>query len=112
MTEARLKTEVLVQAGFRYCQQALLAAVLRRRGDEDAGALLVKVSRLDGTAAVFARMPTLEGGHAWRRTTGDGWIAEADAEERLAREIEFDPDVWIVEVEDPEGRNPFADLTD
>ena len=51
MTEARLKTEVLVQAGFRYCQQALLAAVLRRRGDVDAGALLVKVSRLDGTAA-------------------------------------------------------------
>ena len=51
MTEARLKTEVLVQAGFRYCQQALLAAVLRRRGDADAGALLVKVSRLDGTAA-------------------------------------------------------------
>ena len=111
MTEARLKTGVLVQAGFRYCQQVLLAAVLRRRGDEDAGALLVKVSRLDGTAAVFARTPSLDGGLTWRRTTGDGWIAEADAEARLTREIDFDPDVWIVEVEDPEGRNPFADLT-
>ena len=112
MSEARLKTEVLVQAGFRYCQQALLAAVLRRRGDEDAGALLVKVSRLDGTAAVFSRTPSLDGGLAWRRATGEGWIPEAEAEARLTREIDFDPDVWIVEVEDPQGRNPFATLTD
>ena len=111
MTEARLKTEVLVQAGFRYCQQALLAAVLRRRGDADAGALLVKVSRLDGTAAVFARTQSLDGDLTWRRSTGEGWIPEAETEARLTREIDFDPDVWIVEVEDPEGRNPFADLT-
>ena len=112
MSVARLKTEVLVQAGFRYCRQALLFAALRRRGDEDAGALLVKVSRLDGTAAVFARSATLDGGLAWRRATGEGWIADADAEARLTREIDFDPDVWIVEVEDPQGRNPFAALTD
>ena len=111
MSAARLKTEVLVQAGFRYCQQALLMAALRRRGDADAGALLVKVSRLDGTAAVFARTQSLDGDLAWRRATGEGWIPEEDAEARLAREIEFDPDVWIVEVEDPEGSNPFAALT-
>ena len=111
MSSARLKTEMLVQAGFRYCQQAMLMAALRRRGDGDAGALLVKVSRLDGTAAVFARTQTLDGDLTWRRSTGEGWIADADAEERLSREIEFDPDVWIVEVEDPEGRNPFATLT-
>ncbi len=112
MTEPRLKTGVLVQAGFRYCQQALVFAVLRRRGDEDAGALLVKVSRLDGTAAVFARITSPEGGLAWRRATGEGWIPEDEAEARLVREVDFDPDVWIVEVEDPEGRNPFAELTD
>ena len=112
MSAAQLKTEVLVQAGFRYCQQALLFAALRRRGDADAGALLVKVSRLDGTAAVFARTQSLEGELAWRRATGEGWIPEEEAEARLTREIDFDPDVWIVEVEDPEGRNPFAELTD
>ena len=111
VSEARLKTEVLVQAGFRYCQQALLSAALRRRGDADAGALLVKVSRLDGTAAVFARTLSLDGGLTWRRATGEGWIPEEEAEARLTREIDFDPDVWIVEVEDPEGRNPFATLT-
>jgi hypothetical protein len=107
----RLKTEIVVQAGIRYCEQELLFAALRRRGDPDAGALLVKVSRLDGTAAVFARSHSLDGALEWRRATGEGWIPDGDAEERLAKEINFDPDVWIVEVEDREGRNPFALLT-
>ncbi len=30
---------------------------------------------------------------------------DADIEARLVREIRFDPDVWIVEVEDRAGRN-------
>ena len=109
MSAAQLKTETLVQAGFRYCQQALLFAALRRRGDADAGALLVKVSRLDGTAAVFARSLSLDGDLAWRRATGEGWIPEEEAEARLAREIDFDPDVWIVEGRGPRRPQPLRD---
>jgi len=87
-----------------------MTAVLRRRGDPDAGALFVKVSRLDGTAMLFTRQSVLEGGTVWR-SSSDDWVAEADVEQRLEKEIGFDPDIWIVEVEDPQGRNPFADLT-
>jgi hypothetical protein len=111
LTEPRIKTEILVSAGFRYCDQNLMTAVLRRRGDPDAGALFVKVSRLDGTAMLFARQQAMEGGTIWRRASGDDWLAEADVETRLEKEIGFDPDIWIIEVEDPKGRNPFADLT-
>lgn len=111
MAEERLRTEILVQAGFRYCEKLLLAAALRRRGDADAGALLVKISRLDGTAALFSRVQSFAGGTEWRRSTGEGWVADEEVEKRLAKEIDFDPDLWIVEVEDPEGRNPFEDLT-
>ena len=111
MAEERLRTEILVQAGFRYCDLNLLTAVLRRRGDPDAGALLVKVSRLDGLASLFARTYGHDGAIAWHRTTGEDWVAEADGEARLAREIGFDSDVWIVEVEDPKGLNPFQALT-
>ena len=111
MTEKRVKTEILVQAGIRYAEQLLLTAMLRRRGDPDAGALLVKVGRLDGTSALFARTPALEGGMTWRSTLGETWHPDAEVEARLEREIGFDPDLWIVEVEDPQGRNPFEDLT-
>ena len=35
---------------------------------------------------------------------------EADIEARIARELNFDPDVWVIEVEDREGRNFLDDL--
>jgi hypothetical protein len=31
--------------------------------------------------------------------------ADAEVEAYLAREVKFDPDVWIVEIEDRAGRN-------
>ena len=39
----------------------------------------------------------------------EDWIDPLAAEERLRREISFDPDLWIVEVEDRQGRD-FLDL--
>ena len=110
MAEPRLKTEILVQAGFRHCQRTTLVAVPRRRGDPDAGALMVKVSRLDGTAAIFSRIYGVSGGSEWQHATGEDRVSEEDAEKRLDSGIRIDPDVWIVEVEDPTGRNPFEDL--
>lgn len=107
----RLRTTLLVQAGLRYCSQNFIMAVLRRRGDEDAGILMVKVDRLDGTGSLFAPMRLPDGALQWRRITGEDWLPDAAIEQRLEKELSFDPDMWIVEVEDREGRNPFAALT-
>ena len=63
--EARVKTGLLVQAGIRHCEGRLITAMLRRRGDADAGALFVKVSRLDGSAALFSRVTSFSGGVEW-----------------------------------------------
>src|SRR5204862_4112383 len=53
----RLKSEIWVKAYLRRCQVEGAAAVLVRRGDTDAGAIYIKVSRLDGTAALFGPAP-------------------------------------------------------
>lgn len=108
--EPRVKTGLLVQAGIRHCEGKLLTAMLRRRGDADAGALVVKVSRLDGSAALFARVTSFSGGIEWQRSSGEDWLPDADIEQRLESEIRFDPDIWIVEVENPAGENPFEEL--
>jgi len=106
----RLKSAIWVSAYIRRCQIEGAQAVLRRRGAEEAGAIFIKVSKLDGTADLYGPAP---------QTAFDGQPAdrlfisclpkpdqpEADAEARLAREIKFDPDVWIVEVEDRAGRH-------
>jgi hypothetical protein len=106
----RLKTGLLVQAGIRYCEGKLITAMLRKRGDADAGALLVKINRLDGSATLFSRVTSFSGGTEWHRSSGEDWLPDADIEQRLESEISIDPDIWIIEVENPAGENPFEEL--
>jgi hypothetical protein len=107
----RLKSGIWVAAYIRRCQTEGAQAVLRRRGSEEAGAVFIKVSKLDGTAEVFGPAPqsTFDEARptdrAFIRSLKTGSVAEADAEAYLARQIKFDPDIWIVEVEDRAGRN-------
>ena len=107
----RLKSGIWVAAYMRRCQIEGAQAVLRRRGAEEAGAVFIKVSKLDGTAEVFGPAPqsTFDEARptdrAFIRSLKTERIAEADVEAYLARQIKFDSDIWIVEVEDRAGRN-------
>jgi hypothetical protein len=107
----RLKSSIWVAAYLRRCQIEGAQAMLRRRGAEEAGAVFIKVSRLDGSAEVFGPAPqsvfdeTRPADRAFIRCLKQQPASEADAEAYLARQIKFDPDVWIVEVEDRTGRH-------
>ena len=75
----------------------------------------MKISKLDGTAALFAPAPQSafdEARPGDRRFAPvvEGFVAEADIEKHLERQLKFDPDLWIVEVEDRAGRH-FLDVT-
>lgn len=110
----RLRSDIWVSAYLRRCGVEGVAAVLRRRGAAEAGAILVKIDRLDGSSALFGPAPQSEVARNERlfaRLHKDEWIDTARAEARLAREIGFDSDLWIVEVEDRLGRT-FLDLAD
>jgi hypothetical protein len=112
----RVRADIWVAAYLRRCAVEGAAAVLRRRGAAEAGAIFVIVDRLDGRAALYAPAPQSElAAHGaerlWSRAHKDEWIEPAAVEKRLAREIAFDPDIWIVEVEDREGRN-WLDLAE
>jgi hypothetical protein len=105
----RLKSEIWVKAYLRRCAVEGADAILVRRGDSDAGAVYIKVSRLDGTAALFGPAPAgMEGAREERRFQASFTrevVPEAEADTFLARQIEFDSDVWIVAVEDRQGRH-------
>ena len=111
----RLKSALWVAAYLRRCHVEGVFAVVRRRGAEEAGAVFVRVSRLDGTSDLFGPAPQsafdaapgVE--RAFSASLAEQPAADAAIEAYLAREIKFDPDVWIVEVEDRAGRN-FLDL--
>lgn len=108
MTPPRLKSAVYVHALMRRAEAEGAQAFLLRRGAEEAGAVFLKVNRLDGSFMVLAR--ALQGGEGklvWTRPLGDG-ADEAKATDYFAKQIKFDPDIWIVEIEDRLGR-PFVD---
>ncbi len=89
--------------------------MLRRRGAAEAGAIFVKVDRLDGRAALYAPAPQsaelpLGVDRLFTRAHEAEWIEPLDIEDRMKREIAFDADLWLVEIEDREGR-AFVDVT-
>lgn len=110
----RLKSNIWVAAYLRRCQTEGVFGAVRRRGAEEAGAVFVKVSLLDGNAMLFVPAPqsAYEDGRPVDRffvPASREPLPETTVEERLTKEIRFDPDAWIVETEDRAGRH-FLDL--
>jgi hypothetical protein len=107
----RLKSAIWVAAYIRRCQTEGVFAAVRRRGAEEAGAIFVKLNRLDGTAELFGPAPQSAFDDArpadrlFSRCLAEQPAPEARIEERLVREVRFDPDAWIVEIEDRAGRH-------
>ena len=107
MAVDRLKSRIWVQAQIRMCDIAHLPAVVVKRGDPDAGAIILRLSRLDGTCHVFTQARTASGAAAWAKASGadaEGRLADDAADAYIARQRKFDPDLWILEIEDPERR--------
>jgi hypothetical protein len=112
----RLRSDIWVAAYLRRRNADGAFAALRRRGAAEAGAIFVKIDRLDGQAALYGPAPQSLAGalplgvdRLFVRLHDPDWLTVADAEARLEREIRFDPDLWIVEVEDRDGA-PRLDL--
>ena len=100
-----LKTEIWAQALMRRAAVAGAFAAVVRRGDADAGAVLVKVATLDGRARLYAPAQNAAGERVWLDlSSGPLGVEEAGVDAHARRRAETDPDLWIVEIEDREGR--------
>src|SRR5437588_11260225 len=101
----RLKSAIWVAAYLRRCQGEGVFGAVRRRGAEEAGAVFVKVALLDGNAMLYvpARQTSYDDGRPVDRffvPLAPQPIPESAIDERLTKEVRFDPDAWIVETED------------
>jgi hypothetical protein len=108
---SRLRSDFWVGAYIRTCNGAGASAVLRRRGAAEAGAVFVVVDDLAGGQTLYAPAPQSLVDESGERmftimASGDGGLIA----DKLAREAKFDPDLWIIDVEDRAGlpRLPLA----
>ncbi len=98
----RLTSEFWVGAYLRRLDLYNIPAFVVARGDDTAGAVLVKLNKLDGRAAAYQRSFNIEGDRIWV-TLAEG--PEPDVDAVLNRQRDFDPDLWVIEVEDRQGRH-------
>jgi hypothetical protein len=103
----RLTTEIWVGAHIRQCIALGIGATVVRKGDATGGAVLVKLYIYGQGCRVMTRVTAPDGEPAWMGALGGGLVPEADADAYIARQVGRDPDLWVIEVDDPKGRHPF-----
>jgi len=102
--DVQLDTSIWVYALIRRAQLGGAFATVGRRGDSNGGSVLVKrINRRSGEARLYAEATRGDGERVWMQPVKSTDEAELDA--YVARSVKIDPDLWLVEIEDREGRH-------
>lgn len=106
VAETRVKAGFWVGMALRLGQADGRMGVVVRRGDEDAGGILV-VLRGRAGLWVLSQLRAADGEAGWLRATGPAPVDEATADAYVARQLRVDPDLWVLEFDSPDGLPPF-----
>ena len=102
MASPQLVADLWVRAYLKRLELANIPAYVTRRGNAHAGAVLVKCARMDGTATAYQRSFDLMTGERRWMVLADG--PEHDVDASLRKQMGFDPDLWVIELESRAGR--------
>ncbi|MFD1159061.1 DUF1491 family protein [Roseovarius aestuarii] len=103
----RLTAQFWVHAYLTRLRLSDIPAFVVTHGDDTAGAVLVKLNTLDGQATAFQRSFDLMSGERQWVELAKG--VEMEVDDAIARQRSFDPDLWVIEVEDAKGRHLLAE---
>ncbi len=110
MTEPRLKAGIWASATLRRAHQLGRSGMVLRRGDADAGGILVVLRERGGTMVVLSQTRTAGGESAWIRGTGAAPVGQDAVDAYVARQVANDPDLWVLEIDGPDLVPPFEAL--
>lgn len=104
MMSSKIKAGLWVQAQIRLCDVNFIPLMVRQKGDPDSGAILLKLDRGADGCSVLTQVRDIEGNPGWMLGGGGAVINDGDAEAYIKRQIDRDPDLWVLEIEDWQGR--------
>ena len=107
MTTPRLRTDFWVSALRRRAEAAGAFISIARRGAEEAGAIFIQVDRRDGRFDLYGPAPQsfFDDSVTDRLfTLLAREVPEEATRKRIEQEVNFDSDLWLVDIEDREGR--------
>jgi hypothetical protein len=106
MTEPRIKAGIWVSMALRLGNVDGRFGAVLRKGDADAGGVLVVLRGREGLC-VLSQVRSVDGELAWMRATGPAAVDDEAADAYIARQVKFDPDLWVIEFEAPDLLPPF-----
>jgi hypothetical protein len=106
MSGSRVKAGLWVSMALRMGDLDGRPGMVLRKGDPDAGGILVVLRHRDATM-VLSQMRSADGELAWMRATGSEPVDQEAADAYIARQTRFDPDLWVLEFDAPDFLPPF-----
>jgi hypothetical protein len=107
MSDDRLPTGLWIEARLRQLTEAGIPYYIANKGAYASGTVILKLSLLQGNCRLLGQVRDENGALAWMPMLKTEMVAESDADAYIRRAIDRDPDVWVIEIEDRTGTNPF-----
>lgn len=102
---SQLKTKFWVDALKWRVEAGGAALYVRKRGDNDAGVVIVQLSLMDGSGHLYVPIRGMDGERMWSQPLGEEPLTESRISSYMERRSEDDPDLWLIEIEDRHGRH-------
>lgn len=109
MDESRLPTGIWIDAHLRRLEQKAIPYYILNKGAYAGGTVLLKLNGRDKGCAALIQQRDVHGVLGWANALGKENAGEPEIDEYISRAVSRDPDLWVVEIEDREMKNPFEE---
>jgi len=107
VSEDRIPTELWVTAHLRQCTAKGIHHTVVHKGAPAAGTVMVKILMRDRLCKLLNQSRDMDGNMGWMDMFDGAPADERKADEYITRTLKRDPDIWVIEIEDRAGNNPF-----
>ena len=109
MKTLRVTTEIWISAFRAKLEKEGIPFYFYKTGDNSAGAILIKVFDFEGEVELYHRITDFNGIQKWERLLIGN---EEQIDKTIKRQCNFDPDIWVLEIDDPKGKIYLSEFDD
>ena len=104
----RLTSEFWISAYKHYLDSIGITLFITNKGDDKAGAILIRVSNLKGSSVLFSQGIDIDGKKIWEQLARG---CDSEMDKIILRQIQYDPDIWVLEIEEKSGNHFLEDFS-
>lgn len=107
MCSSQIPVHIFIDAQLKPLNDRGIFYYIQQKGEKNSGIILLKLNGLAGVCKLLLQQRDLDGNLGWMHAIGKEEVSEAEADAYIQRSILRDPDLWVIEIEDREMKNPF-----